>query len=283
MEGESLKILNDLEDAIDNFITDFEKKLPDANQEILDELNLLIGELEKSKAGNIKASIKNLKAIDKYRNTLGKALLDSKYSEAAKEFIGSFKLTTAYVDSYFASISIEIGNNDLLFKEILKSNVTTTYETLLGSGLEANFKEPIIKILKDNVISGTDTKAARKVLKDFILGNENIDPKLIRYVSQTANDSLRQFSRNYTKAISDDLDLQHYYYKGTKIKDTRPFCASRAGKYYTKLEVESWASLEWAGKNKATTKQTIFLYTGGYACRHDLIPVSEKLYNRNKG
>jgi hypothetical protein len=280
MDGATLSILNDLEDAIEKFIADFESKMPAANQEILDELNSFVGSLKKSSSGNIKASVENLKAIDKYRSSLDKAINNSQYSEAASDFISQFKNSTAYIDAYFSSIVAEFGKNSELYKAILQANIDTTTETLLGSGLQANFKEPVIKILKDNVISGSDTKAARAVLNQFIKGSKDVDPKLTRYVSQVANDSIRQFNRNYTKAISDDLGLTHFYYKGTKIKDTRSFCVARSGKYFTKEEVESWASLEWAGKNPATNKQTIFILCGGWNCRHDLNPVSKELYDK---
>jgi hypothetical protein len=279
MEGKPLNILNDLEDAVDKFISNFETRMPDANQEILDELSDFLGQLDKS-GGNIKASVKNLKAIDKYRATLDKALKNGEYSDATKDFISNFSKSTAYIDAYFGTIVAEFGNNSELYKAILQSNIETTTETLLGSGLQANFKEPVIKILKDTVISGSDSKAARAVLREFIIGNKDIDPKLTRYVSQVANDSIRQFNRNYTKAISDDLNLLAYYYKGTKIKDTRPFCTARTGRYFKKEEVEKWASLNWQGKNPSTTSQTIFIYCGGFNCRHDLAPVSEDLYER---
>ena len=71
-----------------------------------------------------------------------------------------------------------------------------------------------------------------------------------------------------------------YFFKGTKTKDSRAFCAARKGKYFTKKEVESWASQEWAGKNAATTKATIFTLVGGHGCKDDLIPVSKELYDK---
>lgn len=283
MEGKSLNILNDLEDAIDKFIADYQQQMPDASQEILDELHSFIATLDKSPNGNIKASVKNLKAIDKYRASFDKALNSSQYSDATKEFISTFNKVTAYADAYFGTVVAEFGKNEELYKAILQANVDTTYESLLGSGLDANFKEPIIKILKDNVVSGSDLKGARKALKDFVVGNKDIDPKLAKYTNQIANDSIRQFNRNYTKAISDDLGLEFYYYKGTKIQDTRPFCVARSGRYFTKEQVESWAAQNWQGKNPSTNKQTIFVLCGGYNCRHDLIPVSDDLYERAKG
>lgn len=251
-----------------------------ANQEIYNELEEFLGTLQRRADGTIKASVENLKLVDKYRATLDKAMSKGTYTEATKEFIGTFKETSVFVNSYFGEIVNTFNDNNALYKEILKSNVESTVQSLLGSGLDANFKEPVIKILKDSVISGSDTKGARQALSDFILGSKDTDPKLTRYVKQVSNDSIQQYNRNYIKVISDDLSLSHYYYKGTKIKDTRTFCSARTGKYYTKKQVEEWTTKDWAGKNPATTKATIFTYVGGWGCRHLLIPVSQELYDR---
>ena len=280
MEAKPLKILDSLEDSIETFLSDYESKMPSANQEIYNELEEFLGTLKRRADGTIKASVDNLKLVDKYRATLDKAIGNGSYTDATKEFIGTFKETSGFVNNYFGEIVNTFNSNNALYQEILKSNVESTVQSLLGSGLDANFKEPVIKILKDSIINGSDTKGARQALTDFIIGSKDVDPKLTRYVKQVSNDSIRQYNRNYTKVISDDLNLSHYFFKGTKIKDTRTFCAARVGKYFTKKEVEGWASKEWAGKNTATTKATIFTLVGGYGCRHDLIPVSKELYDK---
>jgi hypothetical protein len=59
------------------------------------------------------------------------------------------------------------------------------------------------------------------------------------------------------------------------LKDTsREFCDQRHGKYFHRKEVEAWANLSWAGKIQGTNSSNIFIYRGGYHCRHQLIPVS---------
>jgi hypothetical protein len=58
---------------------------------------------------------------------------------------------------------------------------------------------------------------------------------------------------------------------------TRPFCEERVGNFYHQKEIESWANIDWQGKRPGTTSSSIFIYCGGYNCRHSLIPVSETL------
>lgn len=67
------------------------------------------------------------------------------------------------------------------------------------------------------------------------------------------------------------------------MADSRPFCLERIGKYYKKDDVEKWANLKWAGKRAGTTKSTIFIYAGGYNCRHQIIYVSEEALPNIKG
>jgi hypothetical protein len=89
---------------------------------------------------------------------------------------------------------------------------------------------------------------------------------LTRYAQLYARDSFNIFNRNYSQIISNDLDVQYFEYFGQVIKDTRPFCMERVGKTFSKAEIESWASLDWQGKNPNTDKSTIFTYCGGYNC-----------------
>jgi hypothetical protein len=90
------------------------------------------------------------------------------------------------------------------------------------------------------------------------------------------------FNREYMQTITEDLGIGHYRYRGTKIAESRPFCVARAGKVYTKQEVEAWAALGWQGKMSGTNKTTIFSSCGGYNCRHLLQPISELRYKKEK-
>jgi hypothetical protein len=74
---------------------------------------------------------------------------------------------------------------------------------------------------------------------------------------------------------SDAVGAEFFLYQGRPIDTTRPFCRARAGKYWHRREIESWADEEWSGKTKGTTTATIFNYLGGYNCRHVLVPVRQ--------
>jgi hypothetical protein len=46
--------------------------------------------------------------------------------------------------------------------------------------------------------------------------------------------------------------------------------------YHTE-EIRQWATLDWDGKNRATTADTIFSLRGGYNCNHLLVPIATAL------
>jgi len=122
-------------------------------------------------------------------------------------------------------------------------------------------------------------------LKLNILGNENVSGKALSYVTQQANDLMFQYSANYQKIISDDLDFDLFLYQGAKQTTSRCFCIERAGKKFTKKEIEKWGetpSLWTSCKTKkykgggmipTTNKESIFIYRGGYNCKHLILPI----------
>ena len=55
--------------------------------------------------------------------------------------------------------------------------------------------------------------------------------------------------------------------------ESRPFCVARDGKVFDEGTIRSWGRLgDWKGKIPGTDEATIFIYLGGYRCRHWLVP-----------
>jgi hypothetical protein len=116
-------------------------------------------------------------------------------------------------------------------------------------------------------------------LRKFIEGTDTEKAFLNRYIKQVTNDSVMTFNAEYIQTIAEDLDVEYYLYQGTLIEDSRPFCVSRAGRYFTTEQVRDWGDLgKWDGKNTNTNRTTIFIYRGGYNCRHQLWPVAKEQY-----
>ena len=205
------------------------------------------------------------------------------YKAQVSQLVAQFGTIKDLTDEFMGTVVDNYKPQKRLYDAILSTNVQVTKDALLGAGIRDNFGNAIQEVLKAN-ISGVATRAdLYETLSRFIQGTATERPFLERYIKQTVNDSVMVFNREYLQTISEDLGLKHYLYQGTKIDDTRPFCSSRIGNYYTKDEVQKWANQNWAGKMAGTNATTIFSYAGGYNCRHKIWPVSEEQYNRAKG
>lgn len=276
---------DDLEDHVESTLNQLSKGVNSANDSILDLFTEFYYKLDKSTTGGIKTTVANLKKVDSFRRELQVEIDKGVYNKSVSEYLKSYKDSSKYINDYFSSIVTNFKDNDNLYKAVLESNVSTTANQLLGSGVNANFTDPMTKILKDMVTSGSNKKQFIETIK------KNLSPensKLIRYSNQVASDSITQFNSNYINTISSGLALKYYYYKGTKIEDTRPFCSRLAGKYITEDQLKEFFTVQslsndgkgWSGMIKGTNWSNFPTYRGGWSCRHYLIPVSKAIYER---
>lgn len=227
---------------------------------------------------------KTLRELIGLKRKMGDLVVNNKeYQREVLKLTNEFKTIKNLTDQFIGSTMDDFEPTRKLYNAILESNIAITKDALLGGGIVDNFGNAIQEVLKANIAGVSDRATLMETLARFIEGTPQRKAYLENYIKQTTNDSLMVFNREYLQTISEDLGMRHYLYQGTIIGDTRQFCQSRAGKYYTKEEVEKWASQTWDGKMAGTNSTTIFSYAGGYNCRHKIWPVTEEQYNRAKG
>lgn len=227
---------------------------------------------------------KSLKELIKLKKDIANTIVtNAPYQLQVAEVIKGFEMLAELSNEY---ITIAIGDfkpKKELYKAILESNIATTKDALLGAGIRENFGTAIQEVLKDNIAGIGSRSELNKTLRKFIEGSPQDAPFLNRYIKQTTNDAVMTFNSEYIQTIAEDLDVEHYYYQGTLIADSRPFCVARAGRYFTIDEVKAWPNLKgWQGRMAGTNSSTIFIYRGGYNCRHQLWPVSQEQYDAAK-
>jgi hypothetical protein len=276
MENKQSKILDTLEETLNDASKKMEASAIDASNGLYDEIIGDIEALKRNNIGTVLNSIENLKAIQAIKPKIDQ-YFKGDYSKAVKDYLKDYTSTSKLIDDYFVSILDNYERNEIVYKQISQSNVFTTVDSLLGSGIDANFKTPLIDGLQKQVSSGTSISDLKAFLKVELISQ----PTIKRYISQVSSDAIRQYSRQYMNTVSDDLGLKHYLYRGTAISDTRSFCQAKHGKYFTKEQVQKWGNQgDWSGKIAGTNEINIFVNLGGWNCRHSLIPVSESIYNK---
>lgn len=270
---------NDLADRISSITERAEERLEIAvtktQKELFDQVQAMLAGLELDNDGLIKQSAENRKLLQQADRVFEKAIKESGYYASLDQYSGAIASLTSANDAYFNTILDSFTIDAHYLKSLQRGSLQTIENLMANEGLEVALKQPLKEILNQNVNSGAAFSDLLKQVREFISGNVDREGKLLRYSKQISRDALFNFSRSMQESISENAGLEYYLYSGSARKDSRPFCATRAGNYYHRSEIEKWADQNWAGKRAGTTKSSIYIYLGGYNCEHSLIPVSK--------
>jgi len=273
MDEQDLKILDEIDAKLEGlvfaFVENFNLKVSKEIQNaILDFIDTLSSDLD------LTSRLERNKVINKFRDELAKTIQNGAIADGYLTLLTGYKEIVAIANEYFSALSSAYKKE--LYREIYKESILYLKESLTGAGISQIVSNKIVDKIYDLNMTGITKKELRAYLKDYF-SKANITT---RYIEQIATDSLYQMTQTYQLKISNDLGIEYYYYAGTKMKTSRQFCISRYGKVFTKKEIQSWPELNWAGKIPGTDKNTIFVYRGGYNCRHTLRPISKNLYQK---
>jgi hypothetical protein len=274
-QAELIKKIQELQLAI-------ESRMDEALPKIFAKLSNQVIDLASNLSLDATDRAKTLKEMIKLRKDIADTIINnSLYQAQVAEVLKGFEMLADLSNDYMSIILDDFKPKTELYKAILQTNIETTKNALLGAGIRDNFSTAIQEVLKDN-IAGVGTRAKlNDTLRKFIEGTPENAPFLNRYIKQTTNDSVMTFNAEYIQTISDDLGVEYYLYAGTLIEDSRSFCQARSGRYFTTDEVKAWANLKgWQGRMAGTNSNTIFIYRGGYNCRHQLWPVAKEQYEQ---
>jgi hypothetical protein len=241
----------------------------------------ILKDLELDSEGYIKQSSSNRKILREAQNAFDEVINNPTYQNAVNSHLRVIPKLDKLNTEYFKSISDLFTPNKNFIKDLQKQVIRDVNVNLLNEGVIVQVKTPLNQILNQNVNSGGSFSGFQEQIRNFIKGNEKVEGRLLRYTTTYTADTIFNYSRTWQDSVTADLGLEFYLYsggltaEGKKSKGSREFCIERTGKYFHRKEIESWASLEWQGKNALTTKSSIFSLAGGHNCKHSMIPVSD--------
>lgn len=244
---------------------------------VYDDLVTILKYIEADEGGYIKQNAGNRAILRAAQNQFDKTIQGSIYQSALESHLAVIPVIDDLNTAYFESISSAFKPNRVFIQQLQTQTIESVNQLVLQDGLAAQVKIPLNQILSQNVNTGGSFSGMLEQVRTFVKGDSSLDGRLLSYSRGIVKDSLFQYARAYQNSVTVDLKLEWFRYVGGLIDTSRPFCRDRNGGFFIQKEVESWASLEWAGKNNLTTESSIFVFCGGYNCNHQLIPVSEAI------
>lgn len=265
-----------LDALIADAIIKYDRTIIRVQNQLHDDLLLDLKQLELDEQGYIKQNTFNRKILRQAQEQFNETIVRSGYKRALENYLSTIPEINNLNELYFKSINSSFTPNRNFLKSLQTQTIGNLNQLILQDGLQAQVRIPLNQILEQNVSTGGNYSGMLQQVRNFVIGSDS-EGQLLKYVQIYTKDALFSYSRAYMESVTSDLKLDWYVFSGGTIDKTREFCEERTGKFFHRKEVENWADLEWKGKRPGTTKSSIFVFLGGWNCRHELIPVSDSI------
>lgn len=203
---------------------------------------------------------------------------DSVFDDAYNLFVGAFlvylgrKILDGSILTVadFSSRGIRpIGNEKKLVEKMIGfvdgKIIKGGYLYNLGkmSVLRTRFHDFIIKAIS----STQQLNLFLRNSKPLFVSTEKTRSAFSSYYMKYAFDSVAQATNSIALYIANERNLTHFLYKGSLVRDSRPFCVEHAGNVYTREDAEIFQEMDWKGKNYDVP---FLISVGGWNCQHVL-------------
>jgi hypothetical protein len=267
---------------IQDAIVEFTDGLDAMQKQSFNKVFVLLKELTLDADGKIEVSVENLKLIQKINNALDSFVDSPLYQDKVSALQGTIdkvqSLQTDYYSLNFAGFTVPDSIDEIN---------SLTFDNVVDQLTEAGINENVVgyaqEIVEQHIRDGSNFSDLVSELKDKMLGDKDVEPRLVSYAKQTINDTLSNFSRNYHNIVTSDLGLEWYVYVGALVDSSRPFCIAMVDKHYVhKSEFTGCitgnllglsTSQAHEGMMVGTNKENLINRCGGWNCNHQLVPV----------
>ena len=282
--------INDIIKTIDEANEQFASRLSSTEKRLLNEVLNLVKELSMSN-GRINSSVENLKLISKIRTKLNQVVLNKEYMRGVREVANSFNsIYQAQMQNPLIpqkGLSNSAKTKFELVKELALDN---TISGLTQAGIEANVTDKISSIITRSITSGGMYADLVTEMTDLLRTDENSVGALTRYAKTFVSTALSQYAGQNNKLMTDDLDIEWFQYVGSNIETTREFCEHLTEKRFVhkseipdivsglidghQCELNQRTGLP-KGMIEGTNEDNFQINTGGWGCRHQLMPTGK--------
>jgi hypothetical protein len=223
--------------------------------------------------GRIRLTETNIRIASDIVNKLKTGLGATDFRNAMVQFLQKFDqsitINEAIAKTFRPTYTISAAQ-----RELINQSKLIAIDLLTNEGYKSRIDQTVRIPLNAALQAGSSLKDAMKSMREIIQGTPDADGRLLANVRTYANTTFSTADRALSNSINKDLGIEWYRYVGGEIDTTRPFCEKHNGKYFHRLEIEEWGNDEWAGKIEGTDSENVFVFAGGWNCRHSIIPVT---------
>lgn len=263
------------------------RSLPSAEKSVID---AIFSELDKidTTGGNFSSGILTADQLLSFEDAINTALKKSGFNKNAELFINDLGKITLNTSGILDAVGY--SHQKLPLSNIEKKWKAQTAETLLNSGINENFKRPILQILDNAISYGESIDGAKKQITEFIKSGADKSGKLKSYITQTARDSVSQLQGQQMQSLATEAGYNTVLYVGGTQTDSRGQCwrwvrelngkiprekleeEIRQAYKFEKAKREFPAGHKWSGMMPNTTVDNFIVKRGGFNCTHTAIP-----------
>ena len=263
----------------DEYLTEVER----AQKKLFPQIVEILNQLSLDASGNIILNNSNLALAANVKELVQQILSESEYISAVRTYASEMNKQAEISNELFAKAfdGFTVAANAQALFRLTQANAVDLMVNAIGN---QRFADVVRENIETAISSNAGFRETVRQLQTIVTGDEEIDGKLLQYNKQIAHDTFAIADRNYTSAVSEQLEAEWFFYSGSEIETTRPFCKARHNEYFYYKEIESWPQTagDWAGRIPGTNSSTIYSYAGGYNCRHSIIPVSVRRVPKEK-
>ncbi len=279
-------------DELERVAQSIDDVMPSINDGLFGRVTNILKSLDTDKAGNITASIQNLRKLTTVKREINTAILSPKYRAFVKDATQSIEKVSAMQSNYFELLNEQynVGGQRKAFNDALKvAAINSIRDGLVGGAMTSNVVDELTEVVRLNITERRSFASLVTEMESRILGNTQIAPRLTKWARQITTDGLNSYAAEMNKVFTDDLGLQWYQYVGALVNDSRPFCVALVQKQWVHQSelgtvargVINGVQVSKAGMKPGTNAQNLQVNRGGYNCNHLLLPVADEMVPDN--
>jgi hypothetical protein len=251
--------------GIDEILGEIEDNLNPAIVALSAGVIALLKDLKTDKQGNILGPKSNIKIVQDIQQGLIQQF-EKYYDDGVNKSTKQFDKLSNLIKKAWPDV-----DNPLKYSNVDKSIMTQLKNQVIDDFIQYgnSIREKITTSLYNNMSSQMPyDELVKDISKTLGTIDSPIKNNLKGYSELWKHDATMNFHQTVKNKKAADTGLTQYLYYGNIIKTSRQFCIHRAGKIYTKEEINSWNDRRWKGKSGPP-----MIYRGGWNCRHHWTPV----------